>query len=271
MADVIVLDPQGQALSPTSVDKAHRLIQAGKAVLVRAEPMTIQLQYVVSGHPSSHPAAAQAQADPAALPGAGQRILLHTCCAPCATYSVRRLREQGFDVTGHWYNPNVHPFSEHERRREALASYAATTSLAMLWEPGYEVVAFLRAVCGHEQFRARCQLCYPMRLERTAAVAAREGFDAFTTTLLISPYQDQDAIRAAAERLAHQVGVRFYFENLRRGWAEHSTMTRELGLYSQRYCGCIYSEWEARDRGAATLHPSTDRSSATGRTESDVS
>jgi predicted adenine nucleotide alpha hydrolase (AANH) superfamily ATPase len=257
MADVVVVDPQGRALSPTSVEKARRLIQAGKAVLVQTEPMTIQLQYEVAGHPSSRLAAAQAQAEPAALPGAGQRILLHTCCAPCATYSVRRLREQGFDVAGHWYNPNIHPFSEHERRREALAGYSATEALTVLWEPGYELTAFLRTVCGHEQFRARCQLCYQMRLERTAAVAAREGYDAFTTTLLISPYQDQQAIRSIGERLATQVGVRFYYENLRRGWAEHWTITRQHELYTQRYCGCIYSEWEAQDKGAATLPPST--------------
>ncbi len=270
MTDAIVLDRQGQPLSPTSAEKAHRLIRAGRAVLVQAEPMTIQLQYDVAGHPCSRLTADQAQPEPATLPGTGQRILLHICCAPCSTYTVKRLREQGFDVTGHWYNPNIHPFTEHERRRESLAGYAAAIGLAVLWEPGYEVVGFVRAVCGREQFRVRCQLCYQMRLERSAAVAAREGFDAFTTTLLISPYQDQEAIRLAGERLAARVGIRFYYENLRRGWAEHWTMTRQHGLYIQRYCGCIYSEWEAQDRSAATLPPSESRGSMVPRMESDT-
>ena len=190
---------------------------------------------------------------PEALPGQGKRILLHTCCAPCATYTVKRLRELAFDVTGYWYNPNVHPFSEHERRRETLARYAAQIDLPVLWEPGYEVVPFMRAINGQERFRVRCPICYQVRLERTAQVAASEGFDAFTTTLLISPYQDQKTIREIGERAAAMHGLDFYFENLRRGWAEHGKMTREHGLYSQRYCGCIYSEWEALDRQAATL------------------
>ncbi len=97
----------------------------------------------------------------------------------------------------------------------------------------------------------RCQVCYRLRLERTAQVAARKGFDAFTTTLLISPYQDQAAIRTIGQEMADVYGVEFYFENFRRGWAEHFQMTREHDLYSQRYCGCIYSEWEAQDPSAA--------------------
>jgi predicted adenine nucleotide alpha hydrolase (AANH) superfamily ATPase len=153
-------------------------------------------------------------------------------------------------VAGHWYNPNVHPYSEHERRRETLARYAQEIELSTIWEPGYDVVRFLRAIHGREQFRVRCKTCYRLRLERTAQVAAREGFDAFTTTLLISPYQDQAAIRAIGQEMADTHGVEFWYENLRRGWAEHARITREHGLYSQRYCGCVYSEWEAQDRAA---------------------
>jgi predicted adenine nucleotide alpha hydrolase (AANH) superfamily ATPase len=166
---------------------------------------------------------------------------------------VKRLRELAFDsVTGYWYNPNIHPFSEHEKRRETLAHYAQQIDLPMIWETGYEIVDFLRGVNGRERFRERCTLCYRMRLERTAQVAAREGFEAYTTTLLISPYQDQETIRAIGQEVAALCGVTFYFENFRRGWAEHGEMTREHGLYSQRYCGCVYSEWEAQDRHAVT-------------------
>jgi len=245
MGKAIVVDAAGRSLSPTSEEKARRLIREGKATVAREQPMTIRLNYEVQMPPKPQP-------EPAPLPGEDRRVLLHICCAPCATYAARRLRELAFDVTGYWYNPNVHPFSEHERRRETLAQYAPTIDLPVIWEPGYEIVGFLRAIYGQEQFRVRCKICYQMRLARTALTAAREGFDAFTTTLLISPYQDQAAIRVTGEQVAARYGLDFYFENFRRGWADHAVMTRQQELYSQRYCGCVYSEWEARNRKATT-------------------
>jgi len=165
---------------------------------------------------------------------------------------VKRLREESWEVTGYWFNPNIQPYSEHERRREALAKFAEAVSLPVIWEPGYEMVAFLRAVAGRERFRERCAICYRLRLERTARVAAERGFAAITTTLLISPYQDQQAIRTLGEELARAQGLAFYFENFRRGFAEHHRLAKEYDLYRQRYCGCVYSEWEALDRQATT-------------------
>jgi predicted adenine nucleotide alpha hydrolase (AANH) superfamily ATPase len=245
MSKAVVLDAEGQRLSSTSEEKARRLIESGKASLVREEPLTVQLGYAVEISPKPQPQAPS-------LAGKGRSILLHVCCAPCATYCVKRLRELDFEVTGFWYNPNVHPFGEHERRRETLAQYAAEIDLSVIWEPGYEMVEFLRHVAGQEDYGRRCKICYRMRLERTAQVAAREGLDAFTTTLLISPYQDQDAIRAIGEEMDQQHGVSFFFENFRRGWTEHGRMVREHDLYSQHYCGCVYSEWEAQILRAKT-------------------
>jgi predicted adenine nucleotide alpha hydrolase (AANH) superfamily ATPase len=122
----------------------------------------------------------------------------------------------------------------------------------MLWLDEYDMPAYFRAVAGHETFGERCSLCYQLRLERAAQVADREGFDAFTTTLLISPYQQQATIRRLGEELASQHGLIFYFENLRRGWSERGKMAREHEMYQQRYCGCVYSEWESLHPGAAT-------------------
>jgi len=99
-------------------------------------------------------------------------------------------------------------------------------------------------VNGREQFRRRCAICYEMRLTQTARAAKAGGFPAFTTTLLISPYQDQELIRQLGERIAAAEGITFYFENFRRGWSERGRMATEYGLYRQQYCGCIYSEWE---------------------------
>ena len=247
MDKAIVLDARGRRLSSTSVSKARRLLQENRAILVREEPLTIRLDREIAV-----PARPQPQKAP--LPGVGRRILLHICCAPCATYTAARLRELAFEVTGYWYNPNIHPYSEHERRRQTLVQFAQQTGLPVIWEPGYNVVSFMRAIDGHERFGERCPICYRMRLDRAAEVAAREGFDAFTTTLLISPYQDQDAIVALGEAAGAAHGIAFYFENFRQGWAGHHETVREHDLYSQRTCGCLYSEWEALDRSAAT-HP----------------
>lgn len=239
-----VIDIQGHELSPCEAERALQLVAQGKAELVSAAPLTIRLlRAVIIPTP-----------EPAPLPLAGQRLLLHVCCAPCATYSVHRLQAQGAQVTAFWYNPNVHPYSEHERRRESLARYAAEVGLAVLWEPGYDLVPFLRRIVGHERPGERCALCYAQRLERTAQRAAEQGFDAFCTTLLISPYQDQAWIRQAGDSAAAQHGVPFYFENLRRGFAEHHRLAREHGLYQQTYCGCVYSEWEAQLKRDQSAH-----------------
>jgi predicted adenine nucleotide alpha hydrolase (AANH) superfamily ATPase len=235
--EVVVLDANGQQLSPTTIEKARKLVAQGKAVLFSEEPFTIQLPYAVELPPAPEPV----EEGPI---GEGRRILLHICCGPCSTYTVERLREEGFAVSGFWYNPNIHPWQEHQQRRESLVRYAEAVGLSMIWHERYEMPLFLRAVVGHERFRQRCVICYRMRLEKTAQVAAKQGFDAFTTTLLISPHQDQELIRQIGEEVAAQYDIEFYFENFRRGWSERGRLTREHDLYRQQYCGCIYSEWE---------------------------
>jgi hypothetical protein len=235
MATIVVLDANGQPLAPTTPEKAQKLIAQGKAALISEEPFTIQLSYRVELPPKP---------EEVEKPGEGKRILLHICCGPCSTYTIERLRQEGFQVTGFWYNPNIHPWQEHQRRRESLEKYAEAVDLPMIWHEKYEMPLYLRAVAGHEKFRERCRFCYRMRLEKTAQVAVEGGFDAFTTTLLISPHQDQALIRQIGEEVAEEWEVEFYFENFRRGWSERGRLTHEHGLYRQQYCGCIYSEWE---------------------------
>ena len=245
MPQVTVLDAAGERLSPCSPQKARKLLADGKAKLVSEDPFTIQLPYPVS-------LPARPEAVPSERPGEGKAILLHICCGPCGTYTIKRLREQGFEVTGFWYNPNIQPFTEHERRRECVDSYAQRIGLPMIWWPEYEMLAYFRAVAGHEAFGERCALCYRLRLERTARVAREKGLDAFTTTLLISPYQEQALIRDIGMELAAEHHVEFHFENFRRGWCERGHMAHEEEMYQQRYCGCVYSEWEANDPHAST-------------------
>jgi len=262
MERALVQDMAGRSLSPCDAEKALRLVSEGRAELVCERPLTIRLAYAVQVRARGEKQTGRERSAPDYQ---GRRLLLHICCAPCATYTVKRLRELRWSVEGHWFNPNVHPYSEHELRRETLASYAETIGLPVHWESGYEIAEFLRAVVGHERFRERCLICYRMRLERTALAARRLGLDAISTTLLISPYQDQAAIRRIGEEMAALYGVAFYFENLRRGFAEHYRLSRESGLYMQRYCGCVYSEWESCDQQAWTNpRPVGERSAQKG-------
>lgn len=170
------------------------------------------------------------------------QLLLHCCCGPCATYTVNRLREEGFQVTAFWYNPNIHPFTEHRSRLEAMRTLAQLMELPLIVEEGYDMIAYFRAVVGHEE--ERCRDCFKMRLGRTAAVAREKGFTSFTTTLLISPYQKHELLREVGETAAKEQGIDFHYEDFRTGFRESQRLSREPNLYRQKYCGCIYSEWE---------------------------
>jgi hypothetical protein len=169
-------------------------------------------------------------------------LLIHTCCAPCATYTIEHWRKQRLEVTSLWYNPNIHPYQEHQRRLETLEAFAQTVELPLIKEPGYQMVDYLRAVVDREA--QRCAQCFRLRLSRTAQRARELGMDAFTTSLLISPYQNHDLLRQVGERVAREQKIRFLYQDLRPGYPRSRALSRELGLYRQQYCGCLYSEWE---------------------------
>ncbi|MBI2908324.1 MAG: epoxyqueuosine reductase QueH [Chloroflexi bacterium] len=173
-------------------------------------------------------------------------LLLHTCCAPCATYTVKSLREEGIDPTAFWYNPNIHPFSEHDKRLETLRSFAEAAKLELIAPEGYDMPAYFRAVVGHEE--RRCPDCYRLRLRRTAIAARDKGFLMFSTTLLISPFQQHEKLIEVGEEIALEEGVEFYYRDFRRGYHESRQMAREMDLYRQKYCGCVYSEWERHSK-----------------------
>lgn len=228
---VRVIDAQGRELSPTGAERASKLVEAGRAAYVPGSPTTIRLPYPVA-LPEPR------RVEPAIAPGTP--LLLHVCCGPCATYPVPYLRGLGFGVTGWWYNPNIQPVGEHALREESARRLATREGLP-LPAGSYEPERFTEAVRGHTGRPERCRRCYRLRLEETARAAHERGIEAFTTTLLISPYQDQAAIRQIGEEIAQQQGLRFYFDNLRRGWAQRGRLAREYGLYQQQYCGCRFS------------------------------
>jgi epoxyqueuosine reductase len=170
------------------------------------------------------------------------RILLHICCAPCTIYPLRILKEAGHSVSGVFYNPNIHPYSEYQKRLETVEIYAGRVSLPVIREDAYPLVEFLREVAFREG--ERCPCCYQVRLTRAAQIAKEEGFDAFTSTLLYSRFQKHDLIRGTGDKVAETEGVPFLYTDFRIGWSEGIRISKELGMYRQQYCGCIYSEKE---------------------------
>jgi len=168
------------------------------------------------------------------------RILFHICCAPCAIYPLEVLRSSGMEVTGFFFNHNIHPYQEYQRRIDSVRQYATKIGLDIIYLDQYRLEEFLAAVCAAPA--ARCHYCYESRLELTAQEAVSGGFDAFSSSLLYSRYQQHDVIRETGERLGKKYGVRFHYDDFRRGWQEGIRISKGLGLYRQQYCGCIFSE-----------------------------
>ncbi len=169
------------------------------------------------------------------------KILLHCCCGPCTIYPLETLRAAGHQVHGYYYN-HIHPYTEWQQRRETLADYAEEAVLPMIYDEQYRLVEFLRQNVYRES--RRCLFCYHDRLEHTAKIARRGKFDAFTSTLLYSKFQQHEQIRKIGESVGKTVGVPLFYEDFRSGWKEGIEASKERGMYRQQYCGCIYSEGE---------------------------
>jgi predicted adenine nucleotide alpha hydrolase (AANH) superfamily ATPase len=169
-------------------------------------------------------------------------LLLHACCAPCSVRCVEILREEAIHPDMFWYNPNIHPLTEYRARRDALTQFAGEEGLELIQDDDYGLRSFIAGLSG--DFENRCDYCYRTRLERTAACAAERGYDCFSTTLLVSPYQRHDEIRRIGFEEAEKHGVQFYYRDFRPGFREGQRKARERGIYMQKYCGCIFSEEE---------------------------
>ncbi len=169
------------------------------------------------------------------------KILLHCCCGPCAIHPVARLRDQGHELRAYFSN-HIHPWTEWKKRLDTLTEWAAKNDLPVIVDERYELVKFLRRAVFRES--QRCLFCYHDRLERSARLAKKSGFQAFTTTLLYSKFQRHDTIRELGEELGRRYGIAFHYEDFRSGWKEGIELSKRAGMYRQQYCGCIYSEAE---------------------------
>jgi len=174
------------------------------------------------------------------------KLLLHVCCAPCLSGTHRALEAEAFDITGFFYNPNIHPQVEHKKRIGALISYCRQKDMKALIIEKFNMEIFKKEVEGrsgraYRQAGDRCVNCYRLRLKRTAYCAKKNGFDSFSTTLLLSPYQKHELIKQAGEEMASEYGVRFYYKDLRPFYKDSIAISKILGLYRQKYCGCYLS------------------------------
>ncbi|MBI4682937.1 MAG: epoxyqueuosine reductase QueH [Nitrospirae bacterium] len=197
-------------------------------------------------------------------------ILLHICCSNCSLYPVKILRSEKHDFTGFWFNPNIHPYEEHNSRLDSLKRLASEwkfdVSYMEEYKPGEYLEMFnlpdaillnagLSSSNGSNGLSdlsglnvppppERCKACYQLRLEKTAEHAREKGFDAFSTTLLISPYQNFEQIVSTGKELAEKYNVLFHINDYRPHFWDAMALSKELGLYRQKYCGCIFSREE---------------------------
>jgi len=170
------------------------------------------------------------------------KLLMHMCCSNCSLYPLKTLSSKGIDIKGLWLNPNIHPYLEYKMRLESLHVLEKSWNLDIEYVDYYGLKKFLRAVVNRED--NRCIICYTLRLEETARIAKKMGLDGFTSTLLVSPYQKFDMIIEVGKEMSKRYTIPFFFEDFRTGWKETMSLSRNLGLYRQKYCGCIYSEMD---------------------------
>ena len=169
------------------------------------------------------------------------KLCMHTCCAPCSVYCIDTLREEGIEPTVYWYNPNIHPYKEYQARRDCLKEYTKSIGVKAVFKEDYGLDNFCREAV--KDLKARCvNYCYPIRLRKTFAYAKEHGYDAVTTTLLYSIYQNHDFIKHEMEKLSLEYGISFLYRDFRVGFWEGHQKAHDLGLYMQKYCGCIFSE-----------------------------
>ncbi len=171
-----------------------------------------------------------------------KKVLLHCCCAPCSVSCIEPLRAEGIEPVAFWYNPNIHPFKEYEARRDCLIDYSEKIGMELIIKENYGLREFVKNVS--DNIDGRCFYCYSHRLEETAKFARDNGFDAFTSTLLASIYQNHELMITLSEQFAKKYGVEFLYRDFRPNFREGNSKARNEGLYMQKYCGCIFSEEE---------------------------
>lgn len=168
-------------------------------------------------------------------------LLLHICCGPCSSYPVKYFKENNINVTGYFYNPNIHPFSEYKSRLNALIEYSKMVDLDVIYNYNYGLIEFTKNVINDVD--NRCNYCYYSRMEEVVKYAKENNYDAFTSTLFVSPYQKHELLKSICEDLSKKYDIKFLYKDFRPNYKEGQEMFKKTGLYMQKYCGCVFSEF----------------------------
>jgi predicted adenine nucleotide alpha hydrolase (AANH) superfamily ATPase len=187
----------------------------------------------------------------------GGNVLMHICCGPCSLFCIDEFRRifPGAGLKGLYANPNIHPYDEFIRRAQSTAQAANYKQLEVEFLPYFDRKKWEEFVRtdGTVQIQGepdgeRCAMCYAQRMELTASYAEKHGFDAITSTLFVSPYQNHELLKTICGQAAERHGLDFVYIDFRPGFRKGQAEARAIGLYRQKYCGCIRSE---RDPGGA--------------------
>ncbi len=174
-----------------------------------------------------------------------KKIILQACCAPCSTYPIQKLKEEGYEPVVFFYNPNIFPFEEYEIRRNELKNYCKKLNIEYL-EEKYQNEVFLDFVKGLEtepEKGKRCSKCFYLRLDKTAQIAIKNNIEYFTTTLTVSPHKDSNQIFEVGRIIAEKYKINFLEYNFKKqdGFKISRQIAKENNMYAQKYCGCQFS------------------------------
>lgn len=177
-------------------------------------------------------------------------MLLHTCCAPCAIYVVQQLAKQ-YDLALYYYNPNIHPADEYQKRLNEIIKWAGKNNIKLV-EAKYNVEDWFKAIKGLEQEPEggqRCFVCYEMRLKETAAYAKNNNYDLFGTTMSISPHKKADKLNEIGNKLKEEMGINYLEADWKKndGFKIACRLSKEENFYRQDYCGCTFSQRDKTD------------------------
>ena len=182
-----------------------------------------------------------------------KKILLHSCCAPCSSYVITFLSNY-FDITILYYNPNIYPKEEYNKRKEEqikLIKNLNTKNKLDFLDCDYENNIYNNAIIGFEQQPeggSRCHICFNLRLEKTANLAKKHNYDYFCSTLTVSPHKNSKIINQIGENISKKYNIKWLYSDFKKneGFKQSIELSRKYELYRQDYCGCIYSKEERK-------------------------
>ena len=168
-----------------------------------------------------------------------ESVLLHICCGACSLYCIDDLKINfNYEITGYYANPNIHPYEEFMRRRGSTIKACNAKEIPLIIEESYNIQKWKKWEGSNAD---RCKMCYTVRADMTAKKASELGFEYYTSTLFVSPYQNHELMKEIFEETGNKYGVKFLYRDFREGFRNGQQQARELGLYRQKYCGCIKS------------------------------